>query len=306
MKTDTQQKIYEVVSKISQIKVAETQLATTREELQQTDREINNLKRELDKGETRIRSLEGLSTRALFHRVLGSKETEMEKARHDFLERNMRYQDGLKLIELLQFEIAVLEGKIASRAELESELAALKAAREKEIILTDNTLRHRLLRISTKLEETFSFKQEIIEAIEVGEVCRSLATQIVGHLQKARNWGQYPNERRQYQRSSIDRARNLTYQIKHQLTLLDKEVRDIGKELTFPFEVAGITNFSNFFFGNMITDWVINQQLVNCINSAQELSRHIESVLTQLNRELADRRAIIHTLADEREQILIA
>ncbi len=308
--TDVQSKIYEVLRQLTQLKVVESHLERTNEEHQQALIEYDASLKILDENIEEVEALEGFSTRSIFYKILGSKKEQEEKARHTLLERSLKHQDLKKQIELLEYEINILNAKVGERPGLERQLAELKGDREKEIVTGDPVLRAKLLNLSIQMEENFSFKQEVSEAFEVGEVCLNLSRQIVEQLGRASNWGNWPTNKntngRWQQRDAIDRARNLSYQIKHHLFLYDKELSDIGRKLDFNLEVEGMTKFSDFFFNNIITDWIFRQQLAASISSASKLNGHISDSLQFLSNELVQREAIIRELTQQHETILLS
>ncbi|MFT4569029.1 MAG: hypothetical protein ACI9FN_003999 [Saprospiraceae bacterium] len=86
----------------------------------------------------------------------------------------------------------LLQAKIGSRENLETQLATLKLKREEEIISIDPILREKLLKISTELEEEYQLKQELQEAIDQGSIAHNMLNQVIQQLSQVRNWGQWP------------------------------------------------------------------------------------------------------------------
>jgi len=228
------------------------------------------------------------------------------------LELSLKEEDLEKSIELLEYEVNLLSSKVKSREELKAKLESLKLSREEEIIKADPALRAKLLNLSKSLEDQFMFKTEVEEALEVAQVCHNLMQQVVHLLSRVKNWGQWPNQsrnphhRRRARRDAIDRARNLTYQVKHHLNLLKKELMDLDKELTFDTDPTKLTEFSDFFFGNLITDWIMQQQLVTALQSANKLYLHLNNVVLQLIAMRDDSSAQIEKYQDDRDKILIS
>lgn len=313
MITHIQQLIQDTIRDIVHLERVEEQLKLTQAELSDAESEQKKLQRKLKKELKDIEKLDGLSTKAIFHKILGNKEKQMEKERQEYLELALKEEDVKKSIELLEYEINLLSAKVTSRDELKSKLRKLKKDREEEIIKTDPELRDRLLKLSRKLESQFKFKVEVEEALEVGQICHNLMQQVVQLLSRVKNWGQWPSQtkrnphhRRRARRDAIDRARNLTYQVKHHLHIFNKELLDLGKELNFDTDPTKLTDFSDFFFGNLITDWIMQQQLVTALQSANVLYQHLNNCVLELMslRDKANKK--IEKYQDERDNILIS
>ncbi len=111
--------------------------------------------------------------------------------------------------------------------------------------------------------------------------------------------------RRVQRRSSIERARNLTFQVKHYLNLFDKELKDIGRRLEMQIDTSSFANFSDFFFNNIITDWILNQQLVTAIGAADNARNYVNEMLIDLQAELNEVLTNISDSRQNREEILL-
>ncbi len=310
MLTQIQTQIHETIKQIVHLDRVKNQLGVTKQELKVAKKDYKVIDLRLGKELKDIERLEGLSTKAIFYKILGSKEKQLEKERQEYLEMSLKEEDLKNTIHLLEYEENLLEAKITSRKDLERKLEKLKSKREVEIVKTNPTLRKELLAISNKVEDTYSFKSEVEEALEVGKVCHNLMQRVVSLMSKVTNWGQWPVQqsnphvRRRMRKDAIDRARNLTYQVKHHLTLFQKELEDVGKQITFNTDTAELTQFSDFFFGNLITDWIQHQQLTRATESANMLYRHLNScVLELMNMKEATEKTLLD-LNNKKDEIL--
>jgi len=313
MITHIQQLIQDTIKEIVHLERVEQQLKITEQELVAEETAFKKLQKKLKKELRDIEKLDGLSTKAIFHKILGSKKKQLEKERQEYLELALKEEDAEKSIQLLEYEINLLSAKVKSRDELKKRLRKLKKQREEEIIRTDPTLRAKLLKLSKKIETQFKHKAEVEEALEVGQVCHNLMQQVVQLLSRVKNWGQWPNQRsrhpqsrRRARRDAIDRARNLTYQVKHHLNLFNKELNDLGKQINFNTDPTKLTEFSDFFFGNLITDWIMQQQLVTAIQSANQLYLHLNNCVLELMAMRDKATQKIEKYQDQRDDVLIA
>ena len=311
MLTQIQQNIQDTIKEIVHLERVEEQVKVTKQELKETVAEFEGLGKKLNKELRDIEKLERLSTKAIFYKVLGSKEKQLEKERQEYLELSLKEEDLSNSIDLLEYELNILEAKISSRTDLNNRLKKLKNEREEEIIKTDPALRMELLALSNNLEETYRFKIEVQEALEAGQLCHNLMQQIVSLLGRVKNWGQWPTHqanqhgRRRMRRDAIDRARNLAYQVKHHLNIFQNELKDIGKEITFRINPQELTEFSDFFFGNLITDWIMQQQLTRASQSANLLYRHLNNCALELlaMKEASEKK--ITNFNNRKDEILI-
>jgi len=88
----------------------------------QKEKLIVELAKEVKKEEFDEKKLEKLNVRSLFHKVLGSKETELEKERQEYLSAFMRHHGEQKNLESLKFERTILEQQLSALFNVEVEL----------------------------------------------------------------------------------------------------------------------------------------------------------------------------------------
>jgi hypothetical protein len=309
-KTDIQKGIEDVIAQIVHLNVVRAHLDETKKALNDQYVEIEQMNTTLSKELRDLERLEGLSTKAIFHKILGNREQQLDKERQEYLEMSMKYEDLQKSIKILEYEENLLSAKVEGRADLESKLESLKRMRETEIIQSEPLLRDKLLRLSNDLESNYHLKKELEEAIEAGNICANLIIQVIGHLEKVRNWGSFRKSgrsgmQRMMNRDSIDRARNLSFQVKHHLQLFDRELRDIGQRLNFNFDTIQFSDFTDFFFNNIITDWILQQKLASALSSVNQTLQHVKIIIANLEQEYNSTIALIEKFRQERDLILI-
>lgn len=307
--TPIQKAIEETVQRIVHLEKVASQLDTTKEELESARNEETLLERKLNRELAEIERLDGLSTKGLFYKILGSKEEQLEKERQEYLELSLKFEDVKNSIQILEYEVNLLEGKLNSRDDLKKRLENLKQERENEIIQSDPSLRSQLLHISEELEAQYRFRQEIAEAVEKGTICNHLLAQIIKHLKKVRNWGQWGHKDRYHRhikREAVDRARNLAFQVKHQLNLFESELQDLNKRAQIQLDVDTFENFTNFFFDNLITDWIMQQQVSRALSTVSSSRKQVASILIQLEKDNNEALNTISLLTSERERILLS
>ena len=308
--TDLQQKIQNTIAEIVHLDKVAAQLKLTSKELEQAYNEEVLLNKNIDKELKDVERMEGFSTKSIFYKILGSKEEQIEKERQEYLEVILKSEDLINEIKLLEYEENLLRAKIGPRETLEAQLEYLKLKREEEIISKDPVLRRKLLRLSERLEVLFQLEQELNEAIAQGTVSHNLLIQVIQQLSQVRNWGQWPASRREGMRSTmqkrhaIDRARNLTCQVKHHLKLFDNELQDVGQRFEMNVDTSAFNKFSDFFFNNIITDWIVNQQVSAAMGSAKSTQNYVRDLIAILQSRLRETNDSIVSIGAERETII--
>ncbi len=309
-KTNIQKEIEETIAKLVHLDVVAAQLDSSKADLERQYGQYEEMQQTMTKELKDITKLEGLSTKAIFHKILGNKEQQLEKERQEYLELTLKFEGVQKNIELLEYEVNLLEAKIGNREAMLATLTQLKNRREQEIINTNPILRQKMLSLSHQLEQAYQFKKELQEAIEEGNICHNLLSQIMSQLQKVRNWGAYNSNRRgqmnrMIRRDAIDRARNLSYQVRHHLNLFNRELQDIGKRADLTMDESHLENFTGFFFNNIITDWILQQKLTQALGSINRTKAEVARIVSHLKRDEIQTNGNIEQLQSDREKILL-
>ena len=114
-------------------------------------------------------NMDGKSVKGLFYKVLGSKEAQTEKARQDYLDAALKYQEAKKEVDLLEFEKNLLTDKLEKRSGIEHKIKSLIEKREIELKLTDPKIALKLRGIAEEQENLHRVKVDIREAIDAAE-----------------------------------------------------------------------------------------------------------------------------------------
>lgn len=246
----------------------------------------------LDKELNDIETLEGLSLKGLFYKTLGNKEDQMNKERQEYLQASLKYKEHKKEIELMEFERNLLRKKLNNLPALKRKLEELKKKRKHEILTSPHiNLRNEFQEILRKIDTSITLNKELEEAIEEGEKAVKLLSVVSAHLKKAGNWGQWDmagkNRRGAYMKhQSIDKALKELPRAQHQLNIFARELNDLGENnVDFKLNMVQFNRFTDFFFDNLISDWIIQQRIKSTINNIESTKDHAKRILLNLKQE---------------------
>ncbi|MFT4569028.1 MAG: hypothetical protein ACI9FN_003998 [Saprospiraceae bacterium] len=93
--------------------------------------------------------------------------------------------------------------------------------------------------------------------------------------------------------------------MKHHLKLFDNELKDVGQRFEMEIDTAAFNNFSDFFFNNIITDWILNQQVSSALGSAKSVQEYVNRLIQDLQSRRQEIVNTIERLRENRESILI-
>ncbi|HMQ07708.1 MAG TPA: hypothetical protein PKC30_10445 [Saprospiraceae bacterium] len=293
MKTETQRNIYSTLERLELLRSAEKQYQVTKSELEEAEEKLADLSKRAEKELNDIKKLEGLSIRSIFHRALGSKARQMEKEKQEYLEVSLQYNEYLKQIELMEYELSLLERRTGEIAQVEKELESLKKIREQEILETPTSKREELLDIHRKMDESKRYSVELTEALRAAEGALDSLMLVKNHLSRARNWGHYghPHQHKRQsahvRRTSVDRAIDEARQTNYLIHIFVRKLENVGVDsygLDFKLEI--FHGFLDMLFANLISDWIIQSRIKNAMIMAEETEKRIRLIIGVLKEDI--------------------
>jgi len=242
--------------------------------------------------------------------VLGNKVQQLEKERQEYLENSLKFKEYSKRVQILEFEREVLEKKVKDIDKLKAKLSDLKNRRKVEILNSNNSqIKASLEVVLNNIERGSAIKKELHEAIVEGENCIKLLSVVISYLKKARDWGKWnnPNDRRgaYVKNRSIDNAVQNLSKAQVRLDLFSKELSDLGDNyIRFDLSKAQFGQFTDFFFDNLISDWIVQQKIKTTINSVEAIIDKIHRILLGLKDENLKNNTMLNELTISKDQIL--
>ncbi len=311
--TNTQTQLRKLLEEHQSLKRVDKHLLDINKRLTEEKTKLETLLHFLAKKNENIKELEGMSMKGMFHKILGSKEEQIEKERQEYLEASLKFDEAKKSVELIEYEKNLLEEKLAKAPGVEEQLEVLIKKRETELM--NNPMSAAQIRgTNQEIDSRIRLGVEIKEALDAGKQCLPLLHQMVGHLQEAKNWGNWDMysggrgrgiaEMRKH--SSIDRAKNLSYRCQQKLIRFEQELRDIYQQQNFnlSLNMNSFSKFTDIFFDNLISDWIIQKQIKNAINNVAATQDKVNRICESLAADLPHLEKEIEQLELTRKQII--
>ncbi len=308
-----QKEIRETIERLSSLK-------KIRQRYDEAVIELKTAQASLDKlHEIMVDELEDLSEiesgglKPFFYKVLGSKEKQVEKERQEYLAASLKFNEHQKSVEVLQYEVELLHKKLGDTVTLEKDLVILKAKRENEILKSHPALAQQLLEVATNIDKVYAYMKELNDVDVVGKKCIQSLNEMIHHLKQAKQWGNWDmmsskSSTAGYNKhSAIDRAKNISVWVKHELINLNKELADIGqKKSHFQLNMDNFASFTDIFFDNLISDWVIQQKIVNASNNTLGVRDRVVLIVNSIENEVKKANDTITELERRRDAILLS
>ncbi len=284
--------------------------AELEERLSRESAELRKLEQLVAKEEKDVKDLERASVKSLFYRILGDRDKQLQKERQEYLQVALSYNDMRKSVELIEYEIGLLEGKLDRLEVLREEIATLKSRREEELLAENSSRGIRLRELCNEVDARIVLLQDIDEATDAGRYALDLLSKLEKQLREARNWGQWDmwaDGAGWLKHSAIDKARGFLHKVRHALIRFNDELSDVFDDARFNVDlrIERIDNFMDIFFDNLITDWVVQQKIKNALDSAKNTRYQVNAALRRLSHERPNVEREINELEAERESIIL-
>ncbi len=309
--SEAQIELHKTIEEIQNIKNIRNHFNQTMKELNAAYKKLDISARNLDKEYKDWQELESLSVKSLFHKVLGSKEEQIEKERQDYLQASLKYNEYKKSVELLEYEKSLLEKKLVDITLLENKLRTLKKKRAQEIINSNTQSGTELKQIFKKSDEKIVLRNEIKNAIIAGSNAAKMLDSMLNNLEQAKNWGNWDmmgkGRMASYNKhDAIDRSRETAYQAKHLLNRFQQELYKLGAgSFTFDIRIDSLSSFTDIFFDNLISDWIIQQKIKNAVSNVYSVKDKVKRIVQSLENDLVKVDEIIKELELAKEKLIL-
>jgi len=284
------------------------------------EKEAARLLRLVDLEEENYHKLEKLNLRALFFKVLGTKEKELEKERQDYLMSFLKYQSSVKNLESLRFEKEVLTKQLSSlhNAEKIFNTKFAKKGNQLEANLSTKN-KQKLKAVDLRLLNHEARIKELREAVKAGKKAETTLMRLIHDLSNITQWGNSnivrrndrirgrgqhssPTKRRFVNQSKKD-AQKANILLEH----FETEIQDIQKHFKIDYRnyIKSFEDFLDIFYDNLITDWIVKKNLKNSTFAIQTVHDKVSRIMAMLNKEIDKTKAFIKEENLIRKQIIL-
>jgi len=307
--SNTRKEIASIIGEIVELRKVYEHLGQIEVDFAATSKELSGLSKKVDKESDDVKNLENTTLRSVFSKVLGNQEEQLEKERQEYLEILLLYNEKKKELELIEYEKELLDKKTSSLSQLENKLEALKNNREKEILKSHSSVAQELLQIAKKTDNNNFLKREVQEAHKVGQSLLLILNKILEYLSQAIKWGHYDmagrGSRANYaKRQSIDRANAYVHEAHRHIQHYQKELKDVGLKVNITLKTENFNSFLDFFFDNLISDWIVQKKIKNTVNQVQATRNQVLELNNSLEGELNKIEQAMEALEKQRSYVL--
>ena len=211
---------------------------------------------------------------------------------------------------MIEYEKQILDRKLENYNLAKSKLNTLIRQRERELLKTGGPAKFQLSSINKVIDGNLRIKRELHEALAVGSKVKEVLIKMEDQLKNATKWGDWNSIEKSTKKRdlSIDIATKLSYQAKELLIRFEKEIDDVveKKKMPWSFDLKGTERFTNLYFKNLISDWVIQKKILDTLHYTVNFTERIKRIKASLKYELKQTTASIEYLEEKKRGIILS
>jgi hypothetical protein len=311
--SELHQKLKESIRELEQIRKIQEHTAQLQERLIEETRALQSMELMLSKEQKDVETLEREGLTTMFRKFIGDREEKLEKEREEYLKASLRFNELYKSVELIRFELDLLSKKEQNKEGVERRIVILMKDREKELLQLNDKAAEELKGIHQQSDRLHAYEVEIGEAYEAGSIALEYIRGAENSLVEAQRWGQrdmwggHHRGAGHLKHQAIDQARNMAHQSRHALIRFGNELRDVYKDqqLQFNIDIEEFGRFTDVFFDNLITDWMVQQKINKSLTNVSSTRQQIEAIVMQLSQELGQIKDKLEALEVQRKKVIL-
>lgn len=277
--------------------------------LNQEEDRLSSLKKILGKEEKDVKKLEGISFRNLIYTILGNKQEKLSKEQQEFLSAKLKYDECRNAVQVLKGEIESYSAQLSEFGDVHYHLEELLKKKEELILNSGDKNASRLLENLDKISQCTIEQNEIKEAILAGNNVICTLEEALEYLGKARDMGAWDIMGGGFittsmKHSNIDGAMKYITEAKSYLNTFSRELRDVNIDLDLEINISSFDKFADYFFDNFISDWNVQNKIMNSQSSVNNVLENVRELVDGLNMRYDDLRLQIEVLRNLNRDIV--
>lgn len=227
----TKDKIHNLLSELTQLKAKRAYFEELKIDRESVLIEQRKAEQKIDDELADVMKLENLSLKSIITKIAGNKEEQLDKEKEEYMAATLALKEVNERLDLIDFEMGVIEDKLNGAEKIEAELNQLIEVRKKEIMSSDSSEKQKIINLQNDIYNLRKLFAEIDEAEQALKEYDISLKKIVHLLEIALFW--------QHKRTYVSRNKMLDVlnrviqeysTCKVYLTKLKAELRDIQFE----------------------------------------------------------------------------
>ena len=279
-------------------KLQKKRLEAMKAELLKQEDEVAKKAAELEaikkKEQLDVDKLEGMTIKALFFTLAGTKEEKLSQERQEAYVAAMKYDAAKRDLEGIEFDIRRCQEELDKLTDCEAEYELLLEQKKSSIKQEASQRTNKVIMLEKNMADLAHEIIELEEALDVGYKAFDLVDDIVKELQDAHDLADWDTFIDSFlidmqKQEHIHNAQDLIQDLRHELRHFKTELADVNIEGDIQIEMDEFSEFADWFFDNIFTDWDIKAKIENSQVQAEDTRNQITSTINLL-KDMRDER----------------
>lgn len=289
------------------LQAMELELERQRAEAGKKAAELNEIK---EKEQLDVDKLEGKSIKALFATLAGNKDEKLSQERQEAYAAAMKYDAALRDLQGIMRDLEHCKIELENIEGIEEEYEHLLEERKNSLKQEASRRSNEVIILEKQMEDLSHEIVELEEALDVGYRAFDLIESIVSELQEAYNYAEMDLYMKGYwvemqKHEHIHNAENIIENLRNELRRFKTELADVNIEGDIQIEMDDFSEFADWFFDNIFTDWDIKDKIANSLSQADETRGQITATINLLKNMRDERMKKRIELEEDLEEVVV-
>lgn len=258
-----------------------------------------------------VAALESMSPARIWASLRGNRTAELERERAELAAQQYRAGVADRALEVASATRRNLDVRLAALGNVRDRRTAALAAEEARLRAAGGSVSAQLVEVSDQLASTQSQLREVTEAQAAERTARSSLEAAAELLGSAGDWASYDtffgggmiSGMVKYEK--IDAATKRVRAADEALKRLSAELADVGVAAVGGVEVTDMARTFDLWFDNIFTDWSVQQRIGEAEGRVRAALAGVREVAGGLQARRHELEALLATLTQAREQLII-
>lgn len=240
-----------------------------------------------------ILDLEKKTIGNLFDQILGRQENRLDLEKQEYLQAILEYNSAKEELEVLDYEMSLLQHKVENIDSLEKRVATLTNQVIRKIKFHDKDAAAHINNINKLRDLSILRIIEIKEAQRICDETMDLIHQINTELRKVDSIPVYNHPMHGKGRYSsylkkgfITQSQQKAAKANVKLRQLENELGDIYHDHDKGLSITDYEHFIHYFYDHLITDWVLQRKLDTAVAGMETITTKLQRIKAMLEAEM--------------------
>lgn len=257
-----------------------------------------------------VDKLEGKTIKALFFTLAGTKEEKLSQERQEAYVAAMKYDAAKRDLEGIVTDLRYCQDELDKLIDCEAEYEHLLEQKKNSIKQEASQRANEVMSLERDLSTLGHEILELEEALDVGYKAFDLVDDIVKELQEAHDLADWDTFMDSFlidmqKQEHIHTAQDLIQDLRQELRRFKTELADVNIDGDIQIEMDEFSEFADWFFDNIFTDWDIKAKIENSQTQAEDTREQITTTINILKDMRDERMKRRIELEEELEEVVV-